>query len=80
MSIVNVDTIGAYVIFCYDFDDEGDLIIIDELWRSTFDECLKETAFMWGCPFEICQCQKPLTGLSGYKTVARSARYAEIRG
>lgn len=78
--IVNPDTIGAYVIFCCDFDDEGDLIIVDEIWRSSFDECLKEVYYMWGFPFEICQCLKPLTGLLGYKTVARSFSYAEIYG
>ena len=80
MKIIDVDTVGAYVIFCYDFDEYGDLVIVDEIWRSSFDECFDEVARLnlWGCPIEICQCLKPLTGLLGYKTVARSARYAEI--
>lgn len=82
IKIIDVDTIGGYVIFCYDYDDEGNLIIVDEIWRLTFDECFEEMARLnlWGCPVEICQCLKPLTGLSGYKTVARSSSYAEIYG
>lgn len=80
MKIIDVDTVGAYVIFCHDQDEEGDIIIVDEIWRLTFDECFKEVARLnlWGCPIEICQCLKPLTGPLGYKTVARSASYAEI--
>lgn len=82
MKIIDVDTVGAYVIFCFDFDDEGALVIVDEIWRSSFDECFEEVARLnlWGCPIEICHCLKSLTGLLGYKTVARSARYAEIYG
>lgn len=78
--IVDVDSIGSYVIFCYDFDDYGDLIIVDEIWRSSFDECFEEMARLnlWGCLIEICQCVKSPGLGRAYKTVARSASYAAI--
>ena len=76
--LVDVDTVGAYVVFWYDEDDYGDFVIVDEIWRSSFDECLDEVRYSWGLPFEICQCLRSLTGLLGYKTVARSACFAQI--
>ena len=34
MKIIDVDTIGAYVVFWYDYDEEGDLYLVDEIWRD----------------------------------------------
>lgn len=78
MNITEVDTIGAYAIFWYDEDDEGDYVLIDEIWRSSFDECLDEVRYSWGLPFEICQCVIDSFGQKAYKTVARSARFAQV--
>ena len=76
--VVDVDTVGAYVVFWYDEDDEGDFVIVDEIWRSSFDECLDDARYSWGLPFEICQCVRGSFGEKAYKRVARSACYAQI--
>lgn len=76
--ITEVDTVGAYVIFWFDEDEEGDFVIVDENWRSSFDECLDDARYSWGLPFAICQCVRDSFGQKAYKTAARSARYAQI--
>lgn len=75
-----MNKIGNYVVFWYDFDDEGNIIIVDELERETFDEALDVVKFSWGLPFEICKVlENPFYKKAGvYKTVARSLQYAQL--
>jgi len=75
-----MNNIGYYHIFFYDTNEEGDIEIIDETERKTFDEAIEEVAFCWGLPFEICKVIKHpfVKNATLFKTVARSKQYAQL--
>ena len=77
MPICEPYTIGAYVILCYDYDEFGDPIVIDEYWRDSFDDALYLVSFSWEYPFEICRYEKyDKESRTFYKQVARSKQFA----
>lgn len=77
MPICEPYTIGAYVVFWYDWDEYGGIDLVDEVWRFSFDETLEEVSSSWGLPFEICQFNKfDKESRTYYKRVARSKEFA----
>lgn len=66
------------MLFCYDEDEEGDLVIVDEIWRQTLDEIMEESKYCWGLPIEICKyIPYDRESRMSNKTVARSKQYAQ---
>lgn len=72
-------TVGAYVVFWYDRDEYGDIEMVDEVWRFSFDDALDEVRFSWGLPFEICRFGKfDKESRTYYQCVARSKQFASL--